>query len=280
MSSILTNNSAMVALQTLKGINKGLGETQSQIATGKKIASAKDSAAVWAISKVMETDKSAFDKIGDQLGAAEATVGVALAGAEEIESILKDMKNLAIDGATDTADHTKIQAEIVKKGEQLTGIINASQFNGINLLKTDIGNGGGTFSVLASLDRVNGTVVTTRTSIDVASANFEANIDPTGLTPITDKASANTVIEEVENMLNTATVGAATLGAASKRITDQNKFVGKLSDALKSGIGSLVDADMEEASARLQALQVQQQLATQSLSIANQAPQQLLSLFR
>ena len=64
------------------------------------------------------------------------------------------------------------------------------------------------------------------------------------------------------------------------RIATQSNFVGKLTDSLTSGIGSLVDADLEEASARLQALQVQQQLATQSLSIANQAPQNILSLFR
>lgn len=280
MSSILTNNSAMVALQTLKGINKGLGETQSQISTGKKISSAKDSAAVWAISKVMETDKSAFDKIGDQLGAAEATVGVALAGAEAIEGILQDMKNLAIDGATDTADHTKIQNEIAKKAEQLNGIISASQFNGINLLKDDIGNGETQFTVLASLDRTNGTVATAATKITVDTLDFTTNIDTTGLTAVTDKASAETAIGEIEAMLDTATNGAAALGASAKRIGDQSEFVSKLSDALKSGIGSLVDADMEEASARLQALQVQQQLATQSLSIANQAPQQLLSLFR
>lgn len=74
--------------------------------------------------------------------------------------------------------------------------------------------------------------------------------------------------------------GAATLGSAGKRISDQSSFVGKLADLLNFGIGSLVDADMEEASARLQALQTQQQLGIQALSIANQSPSAILSLFR
>jgi flagellin len=81
-------------------------------------------------------------------------------------------------------------------------------------------------------------------------------------------------------MEQTAIDAAAAFGSVQGRIDTQASFVSKLTDALKAGIGSMVDADMEEASARLQALQVQQQLATQALSIANQAPQNILSLFR
>ncbi|SNX74302.1 flagellin [Cereibacter ovatus] len=280
MSSILTNSSAMVALQTLKTINTGLSKTQNEISTGKSIASAKDNAAIWSIAKVMDTDASSFKVIGDQLSVAESTLAVGVAGAEQIVGLLKDMKDLAAGAANDTADFDKVQDAIKAKSDQITAIIDGSQLNGIALLKTDIGNGGATYDVLASLDRTSGTVATTAVSITVTGPDFEANVDAAGVTAVADKASALTAVGEIEALIDTAIEGAATLGAAASRVTDQKEFVGKLVDSLKNGISSMVDADMEAASAKLQALQVQQQLATQSLSIANQAPQNILSLFR
>ncbi|PAU97162.1 flagellin [Paracoccus salipaludis] len=279
MSSILTNNGAMVALQTLKGINSSLAKTQNDISTGKSVATAKDNAAIWATSKIMESDESSFRSIRSQLNVAEATVAVGRNGAEQITSLLREMKELAVSGANDSADHGKINTDIVAKKAQITAIIDASQLNGINLLKTDVGNGSGNFTVLASLDR--GTAAaTTANMITVASTNFETSIEAATITGITSATSAQTAIGEIEGLIELAVNGAAALGSSGKRITDQASFVGQLADSLKSGIGSMVDADMEETSARLQALQVQQQLATQSLSIANQAPQALLSLFR
>ena len=113
----------------------------------------------------------------------------------------------------------------------------------------------------------------------MASVDFEANLDLSDI-DVTNSAAADTSLAAIEVHIQTAVDGAAALGASAKRISDQNEFVSKVTDAIKSGIGALVDADLEETSARLQALQVQQQLATQSLSIANQAPQAILSLFR
>lgn len=278
MSSILTNNGAMVALQTLKSINAGMAKTQSEISTGKSVATAKDNAAIWAISKVMESDESSFKAIRSQLNVAESTVAVGRNGAEQIADLLREMKDLAVSAANDSADHDKINTDIVAKTEQITAIIGASQMNGINLLKADVGNGSASFSVLASLDRSGAT--TTASSIAVASVDFETDIQGATITTIADAATAETAIGEIEALINLAVDGAAALGSSAKRITDQSTFVGKLADSLRAGIGSLVDADMEEASARLQALQVQQQLGTQALSIANQAPQSLLSLFR
>ncbi len=286
MSSIITNNSAMVALQTLKSINGNLAKTQDMISTGKDVAKASDNSAIWAISKVMESDVAGFKAISDSLSVGEATVAVASAGAEQIVKVLEEMKELAVAGTSETADYGKIEADLQQKEDQIVAIIAASQFNGVNLLATDVDGAGGTLlSVLSSLDRAgpndiaNGNPPTV-TTIDVAGADFEADLDVAGRTSITTQATAETALTEIEGFLQIAIAGAADLGASSKRISDQNEFVGKLTDAMKSGIGALVDADMEEASARLQALQVQQQLATQSLSIANQAPQNILALFR
>ncbi len=280
MSSINTNNGAMVALQTLKRINNDLGNVQNEISTGKKIASANDGSAIWAISKVMEADVAGFDAISDSLNVGQATVAVAQAGAEQITGLLEDMKTLAVSAQSETADFGKIEAEMLAKQNQITSIISASQFNGANLLATDVdGNAATSLTVISSLNRV-GTAAPTVATIDVTSVDFEANLDVASRTSIADTTTAATALGEIETYLQTAIDGAAELGAAASRIQDQGEFIGKLTDAMKSGIGALVDADMEEASARLQALQTQQQLGIQALSIANSAPQSILALFR
>lgn len=274
MSSILTNNSAMVALQTLKNINSNLSKTQDEISTGKSVATAKDNSALWAISKVMESDVSGFKAISESLALGESTVAVASAGAEQISNLLNQMKEKVVAATGENVDHAKITADVDELKNQITSIISAAQFNGSNLLNT----AGGDITVLSSLDR-DATGSVTAANITVASVDFEAGLDLTTV-DVSSAAAADTSLAAIEALIQTSVDGAAALGASQKRISDQSDFVSKLSDAMKSGIGALVDADMEEASARLQALQVQQQLATQSLSIANQAPNAILSLFR
>lgn len=281
MSSILTNNSAMVALQTLKSINSDLAKTQNAISTGKDVATAKDASAVWAISKVMESDVAGFNAVSDALSLGESTVAVASAAAEQVVDVLQEIKQLAISANSENVDFAKIQNDIAERAAQVGSIISAAQFNGANLLATDVdGNGATSLSIVSSLDRV-GSGAPTAATISVDTVDFEANIDlASNLTAITDTTTAATALGEIETFLQTAIDGAAALGASAERIQDQNVFVSKLSDAMTAGIGSLVDADMESASAKLQALQTQQQLGVQALSIANQAPQTILSLFR
>ena len=280
MSSILTNNGAIVALQTLKNVNSNLNKAQSEIATGKSVSNAKDNAAVWAISKVMEADESAFKTIQANLNMAGAVVATARGGAEQISNLLREMKDLAIGANNDAADFTKISADIQAKKLQINAIVDGTQMNGVNLLKTAPTPSNTNYTVLGSLNRTSGTPVPAGANIEVASAGFEAAIQTPAVTAITNRATAVTALGEIEGLLNIAVNGAAALGTAGKRISDQADFVGKQADSLKVGIGSLVDADMEEASARLQALQTQQQLGIQALSIANQAPSAVLSLFR
>lgn len=275
MSSILTNNSAMVALQTLKSINSNLAKTQSEISTGKSVSSAKDNSAIWAISKIMESDVAGFRAVSDSLSLGESTVAVASAGAEQITNILNEMKEKVVAATGENVDHAKITTDVDELKNQITAIIEASQFNGTNLLDT-AGNAG--ITVLSSLNRDSGGTVTAA-NITVASVDFEANLDLTTI-DVSSSANADTSIAAMETLIQTAVDGAAELGASARRIQDQNDFVGKVKDAMTSGISTLVDTDMEEASARLQALQSQQQLGVQSLSIANQAPQTILSLFR
>ncbi|GAB5436082.1 flagellin N-terminal helical domain-containing protein [Falsiruegeria mediterranea] len=274
MTSILTNNGAMVALQTLKSINSDLTSTQNAISTGKEVAMAKDNSAIWAISKVMESDVSGFKAVSESLSLGESTVAVASAGAEQITNILNEMKEKVVAATGENVDNAKITADVNELKAQITSIISASQFNGSNLLNT----AGGDITVLSSLDRDAAGAVTAQ-NITVSSVDFEAGLDLTTI-DVSSAANADASIDDMETLIQAAVNGAAALGASAKRISDQNEFVSKVSDAMKSGIGSLVDTDMEAASARLKALQTQQQLGVQALSIANSAPQTVMSLFR
>ncbi|WP_028710839.1 flagellin [Paracoccus pantotrophus] len=280
MSSILTNNGAMVALQTLKGINANLMKAQNEISTGKKVATAQDNAAVWAISKVMESDQTTFKTLQSNLNLAEAVVTTARTGAERIRELLDKMRGLAASAGSDANDFGAVNDQVIALKDQIVSIIDGTQMNGVNLLKTNPIGTATSFSVLASLDRTAGTVATAAQTITVNSVDFEADIEAATITAITDSTTARTAVSEIEALIDIAKKGAAELGTAAKRINDQSNFISELADSLTAGIGALVDADMEEASARLQALQTQQQLGVQALSIANQAPQTILSLFR
>ncbi|WP_264211899.1 flagellin [Leisingera thetidis] len=269
MTSILTNNGAMVALQTLKSVNNNLEETQNQISTGKEVGMAKDNSAVWAISKSMESDIQAFESVSDALDFGEATVAVASSGMEQIVETLKEMRELTVAGVSQNVDHAKIEADLAKKREQIDSIISSANFNGANLLDT---------GVTSQLDVLGG-LSATADVISITGINSTNAISGTMGTTL-DSTNAATVLSEIEAALTFAIDAAAQLGADSNRLSDQNDFVSKLTDSLKSGVSTMTDTNMEEASARLKALQTQQQLAVQSLSIANQAPSTLQQLFR
>ena len=445
MSSILTNNGAMVALQTLKSINNNLADTQSMIATGKSVGSAKDNSAVWSISKVMESDVRGFKAISESLSLGESTVAVAANAAETVTDLLIQMKEKIVAAQEENVDRTAIQTDIDALEEQISSVVGAAQFNGLNLID---GTSTDSIDVLASLDRDSSGNVTSRditvnrqnlsvtgpvtsqmfgstdpadqtaandiiqagadntvfdgTAYDGDTANATSTIAASGGTltftigEVADGHSYQVVLDEVnvnvadggstlgqrtfeyvasatdgtedvarnltdqinaffgaatdsgdayevtqgtgansnqftitngsadvisvyvqastggtagsssasgglaavqnidvttdsgatgalaaiDGLIEKATTAAAAFGSAQNRIETQSKFISDLTDSLTSGIGSLVDADMEAASAKLQALQVQQQLGTQALSIANQAPQSILSLFR
>lgn len=510
MSSILTNTSAMVALQTMKNINTSLNRTQQEISTGKTVATAKDNAAVWAISKVMESDVKGFKGISDSLSLGSSTIAVAREASETVTDLLTEIKGKIVAAQEENVDRSKMQTDITALRDQIASVVGAAQFNGLNLIqgtedvnvlssldraangnvtasnitvnRQDLSTTAGTYgsgtslaanavvadsaSAIAStgntaqvtfaatwaagdtaslsiagvdvshtaagtsvtdiatafagainalglegvtasnsagvltitstrafeglsvtqtsttagdgtsnITQVNGAAPAgsnTATSstisqraeridfsttaavnegdgykvtVGTASYNYIAGkgetmedvarglkvaIDSAGLAGVTtsvaqsdtgawqlnvdndgsgsaslafsstgnaggeasgglfgldsidvrSNAGADAALTNIETMITRSIDAAAAFGSAQNRIDIQNDFVGKLTDAMKAGIGTLVDADMEEASARLQALQVQQQLATQALSIANQAPQNIMALFR
>ena len=287
MSSILTNNGAMVALQTLKGINSSLAKTQDQISTGKDINSAKDNAAVWAISKVMESDVSGFKAVSKSLALASGAVDTATNAAVAVQKTIKDISNVVSQAKDGNLNRATLQKDLVRFKADIEAYAKASQFNGINLVNGDQFDGASSFKALSALNRAQDGTVTADT-IDIDLTNTDLRITGGTVTAMTDLAALDlttvtdwdAALATVNAAFSVATDAATAFGSAAKRIESQSDFISKLGDTMTSAVGALVDADMEEASARLQALQTQQQLGIQSLSIANQAPKSLLSLFR
>ncbi|MEM9670130.1 MAG: flagellin [Pseudomonadota bacterium] len=415
MSSILTNNSAQVALETLRNINRNLQDVQSEISTGKKVATAKDNAAIFAISTIIDTDRASFQQITDSLNLGSSTVNVARSASEQIVGEVQEIRDLIISAQESNVDRASIQRDVAERVEQIGSIVNSAQLNGLNLINgvssedvqilsslnrsasgvsasfidvarqdlsttgaassATFGDGTGiTDASLISLDAAatNGTAAAsaaaTRTisiesvadgdsfrivlddsattnsigqrtfefvaSADDSQASVAANLAnqidtffaATGETNfsvsrsgaditinnttganlsinavseangvaaassgglsalntinVETDAGATSALTAIEGVLQTAIESAAAFGSSQARLESQTEFVKSLTDSLTSGVGALRDADIEAASARLQALQVQQQLGTQALSIANQQPQQLLALFR
>lgn len=283
MSSILNNYGAMVALQTLNSVNDELSDAQTAISTGKEVSSAKDDAAKWSIAKTMESDIAGFEGVEENIALAEATVAVASAGAELVVEKMIEVKELLISASAENVDHAKIQDEITRKAEQIDEIINTASFNGVNLLQDDVnGAGASSMDVLISFERSGPSGTPTGVTMAVDSAGIEdASTYATSFASLaTDAGTARTSLDAFDDTLGGVIDATAALGASATRLEDQSEFISTLVDSMTLGISAMVDTNMEEASARLNALQTQQELAVQSLGIANDAPSSLMQLFR
>ncbi|WP_424928997.1 flagellin [Amaricoccus tamworthensis] len=272
MSSIVTNNAAKVALQTLKTINKDLGAVSNEVATGLKVSTAKEDSSTWSIASTMQSDQNTFSKLNEVLTSASAMVGVARSAAEQAADLVRQIQEKVVQASSPDADRGILQAEIEAMAETIRSIGNSSQYNGINMT----GSAGATQTITVSVVRDTAGVLTAET-MTIAAVDLDAVANSmTGLA----FDGSDTDMDAVDDALDIVNAAAAAFGAAQARVEAQMDFMSKQADALDTGVGALVDADMEEASARLTALQTQQQLGTQALSIANQQPQTLLSLFQ
>jgi flagellin len=312
MSSINTNVSAMTALQSLNKTNMSLETTQKRISTGFRVGTAEDNAAYWSIATTMRSDNSALSTVKDALGLGAATIDVAYTATNSAIDVAKEIKNKLVAARQPGVDRTKIQAEVDELQNQLQSIGDSAVFSGQNWLSTDSSavNYNATKSIVASFTRAAGVIsigtISVNTSgtklYDTGAGATQVGIidglrDATGaiaatgfsvatldISALTDSAADLTTLESYisgsDKAISEMTVSASTLGATKQRVSLQRNFVGALMDAVDRGISTLVDADMTEESTKLQALQVQQQLGVQSLSIANQQNQSILSLFR
>ena len=276
MTSVNTNRGAMVALQTLNMTNRDLFKTQNAISTGMKVANAKDNGAIWAIANKMRSDVSAYDRVVESNNTASAKVDVAISAGESIMELLNEMKGKALAASQvglSASAQSAFNADFLQLRDQVTSIISNSTFDGANMTNgvaainsaVSLGDaaGGNTIVVAGANIGLGGTIVTVAAASDVASS-----------------ANALTTLGLVNTSITNLGTQLATWGAGSKRLEMHKNFVSKLQDALTSGVGSMVDADLSKESAKLQSLQVKQQLGIQALSIANGAAQSALSLFR
>ncbi|MGO8367293.1 flagellin [Rhizobium ruizarguesonis] len=301
MTSINTNNSAMSALQTLRSINSNLETTQNSVSTGYRVDTASDNAAYWSIATTMRSDNKALSAVSDALGLGAAKVDTAYTAMDNAIDVVDEIKSKLVAATEDGVDKSKVQEEISQLQEQLLSIAQSASFSGENW----VAGADGTKSVVSSFVRDGSGAVSVKMTeyaldtsstgnvlfgmssgtIDTASGilgTVDANGDSVYSLDITDFTTGQiqSALSTIESALWAMTSAGAQLGSISTRIDLQEDFVGALSDSIDSGVGRLVDADMEEESSKLSALQTQQQLAIQSLSIANSSSQNILSLFR
>lgn len=273
MSSILANVGAIESLQSRSSTNQSLPTRLNRINSGLHGESAKDSAFPGAAPKVMRGDASGFKSISEKLALSLATISVARQAADSVADLLNAIKVKIALANSSSGDTAEIQAAIDQLAEQMTSVVNAAQFDGVSLLAP-----GGSVEMLASLDRSGAAVTVSNinfTEIDLSAATLAIDsID------VTTAANASTAIDTIEAAIATAVDAAAQFGSLQNRLGIQDEFVKALTDALSEGVGILVDTNMEEEAARLNALQAQQQLGVQSLSIANSVPHSILALFR
>lgn len=278
MSSILTNNSATAALSALRSINTNLNETQSRISTGLKVESSKDNAAFFSISESLKSDSGIFNAINDSLTLTKNSISTARLGSETVVDLVNQFsERVAFAQGGSESVRASVQNELDELAERINTTISQSTFNGDDLV-----NGTSAVTVVTGISRTSGgSISTTTISFNQQDLGaIQSTLAAIDLTTSSTTALLSADLQTVATQLTAATDAATSLGIAEKSIETQQTFLTELTDRIDSSVGSIVDANLEKEAARLQSLQVQQQLASQSLSIANQAPQNILSLFR
>jgi flagellin len=328
MSSILVNNTALTALQSLRMTQQELATTQNQISSGLAIGSAADNAATWSIAQTMTSDQGVYTQLSSNLSQTNSQLNVATAAVNSAITVMNSIKTDLAQAQNSGADTAAIATSLAQLSAQLSTIVNSASFNGVNLLDSSQGatlnvtatyNDGetstntaagtvtassiGTISIdlgaglvtpttggatgTGLLQTASGTgskAATDFTAFSISSAGVYSTALTNALSAAATTGSTGSNLSDTLNNADAAIQGltnfASTLGAAQSRVESQNDFLQSLNSALTTGVGALVDADMNQASTRLQALQTQQQLGIQSLSISNQNAQMILKLFQ
>ncbi len=272
--SVNTNQPALIALQNLNKTNDEMSGVQSRINTGLAISSAKDNAAVWSIAQDQRADRSALSAVKMSLDRATSITDVALAAGESVSDLLTQMREKVVaakDTSLSTSSRKALNADFQGLLKNLTQVINSATFDGANILN---GSEPANITFLADADAA------TSITLNLQNLSLSSSINTLSASDsITTTTLAAGVLTRLDATLSSVNQAVGSIGSQAKQIDAHNTFISKLNDVLETGVGNLVDADMAKESARLQALQVKQQLGAQALSIANQAPQIILSLF-
>lgn len=272
--SVNVNASALSALRTLNATTKDLENVQNRVNTGLRISSSKDNAAVFSIAQKLRADLRGYNAVKQSLDRGISTIDVALAAAGAISDLLIEMKEKAVaaaDKGLDTISRKALAEDFTSLRDQITTIVANAEFNGTNMIDA------GTDKIVAITNPdATQTLSVAHQNMALGSAIVLITASQSILTETTAAAAVTNLVTSLENVNSALTK----LGAGSTALEQNRTFAGKLSDVIEVGIGNLVDADLAKESANLQALQVKQQLGVQALSIANQSPQSILSLFQ
>ena len=272
--SVHTNEAALIALQNLNKTHMDLGEVQNRISTGLKINNARDNAAVWAIAQGQRADIGSLGAVKMSLDRAKSIADVSATAGSTISDLLVQIKEkvvAAMDPSIDAASRTALDSDFKSILRQITQVVSNANFDGANMIN-------GSVSQIKFIANADATGFITLSSQNLSLGGAIITIPATAsLGTIT---FATTVLAQVSTSIGNTNQALGNLGSQTRQLANHADFVSKLTDQLTAGVGNLVDADLAKESARLQALQVQQQLGTQALSIANQAPQVILALFR
>ena len=272
--SVNTNSGAQVALQYLNATQGQLDKTQGAINSGLKVASAKDDGAIYAIAQNQRATVAGYSSVINSINNGSSAIDVALSAGQSISDLLIQMKQKALaaaDSSLDTASRQALNANFTALRDQIATIVENAVFNGFNLVD-------GSTTQVTALASADGTRRITTAAQNLKLSGSVVTIKTTST--ISTQAKASTLIATIQSSLTNVNSALAKLSSGAAKFSIQSTFTQKLSDTLTAGIGNLVDANMAQESAKLQALQVKQQLGVQALSIANQAPQTILSLFR
>jgi len=272
--SVHTNKSALVALQNLNKTNDELSDVQNKINTGLAIADAKDNASIWAIAQGQRADIGALSAVKMSLDRAQSIGEVSMAAGESVSDLLVQMKEKVVaaqDPSLDIQSRNALDADFKSLMRQISQVTQNAAFDGADILD-------GTTTSIRFLANADANSYITLSGQDMSLGGLIITMPPTS--SITTVTVAQQALTDLTASIANVNQALGNLGAQAKQIENHNKFVSKLTDVLQAGVGNLVDADVAKESAHLQALQVQQQLGAQALSIANQAPQIILSLFK
>jgi flagellin len=315
MNSILTNYGAMIALQNLDATNNALTQTQNQISSGLAVSSAADNASAWTISTTMQTNVASLNQVSTDLGNADSILGMAVSGAGQVTSLVSQIRSEVASYSDTSQNQSAIQDQVTQLVNQINATINSSSFNGQNLLNQDTNSGGATGSgnALTFLAATNNNYTATGESVSAtigsgAAVNLSlgslnasgaysgggassvvaafgalvenlSSIVALGATAASGQTTQDAALSTIDAYSNLVEQQAAQFGAVQTNVSSQQTFVNNLANTLQEGIGNMIDANMTTESAKLSALQTQQQLGAQALSIANQSPQLILKLF-
>lgn len=274
VQSINTNVSAMLALQNLNASQAELRSAEQRISTGLKVATAKDNGAIFAIATTQRGTSRALDAVRESLQRSQSVVDVSASAGEIVSDLLLQMKEKALasaDAQLNTSSRAAMNADFISLRDQITKAVNNAGFNGGNLIKA------GAQNVAALADETGTSFLTVQAQVLALGGT---NVTVQATTAVNTITLASAALSLVNASLQNVSLALAKLGTGARALSTHLTFVNKLQDAVNAGIGNIVDADLAKESARIQALQTKQQLGFQALSIANQGPAQLMSLFR